>query len=145
MNTNEIAEKWSKHPIHHQHLRDAFKAAIEEATAQLQKELERRDKKLKELMEEWSKSDEELQALITTTASKCDWRGINFMKTKIKAPKGWRVMRKGTLLKTGDKFFHGGYWYCTKIAGFKVGWDESLEERSGGAAYIRRIKKGKKK
>jgi hypothetical protein len=57
---------------------------------------------------------------------------------KIKIPKGWRKLRKGTVIERGDKF---------KV---RVGWERSCwwGEQVGGPlclnTYIRRIKKGSK-
>lgn len=51
------------------------------------------------------------------------------MKTKIKIPNGWRVLRIGTMRKGGDKYFNCGKWIETTLL---------LSPIVGGLTYIRR-------
>lgn len=55
------------------------------------------------------------------------------MKSELKVPKGWRVLKKGTVIKEGDKFDSVGWW-DTGAIGKRVG------QKIGGVAsgcYIR--------
>jgi len=72
------------------------------------------------------------------------------MTTKIKAPKGWRVLGDGNILKPSDLRIPrlpspGPYsrlknYAPTKLAGERIGDNPSTTS----GVYIRRIKKGKK-
>ena len=60
----------------------------------------------------------------------------------MKIPKGWRKLRKGTIICEGDKFlfdFPKNQWLSTMAIGEKVGGGIVAME-----TYIRRIKKGTK-
>lgn len=59
------------------------------------------------------------------------------MKTP-KIPKGWHKLRKGTVIKQGDKVLSGRYWYLTGAQGSEV---ERHWFTQG--PYIRRIKPAK--
>ena len=65
------------------------------------------------------------------------------MKTKTdeRIPRGWRKLRRGTILREGDHFLtnHGKEHFHTMYVGDKV-W-ESMGTK---CTYIRRIKKGPK-
>lgn len=56
------------------------------------------------------------------------------MKPKIKVPKGWYRLRKGTVIKRGDKYWDLGIWFKTLCQGYIVG-DIEL---TGEGIYIRR-------
>jgi hypothetical protein len=54
---------------------------------------------------------------------------------QIKIPKGWRKLKKGTLIRQGDRFLDWrGRWISTRDQGWHVG-------ELNGAIYIRKITK----
>jgi hypothetical protein len=62
------------------------------------------------------------------------------MKQTIRPPKGWRILKPGTVIKKGDKFY--GYfeeaWMITSAQGTKV---RPPEKRVFVLAYARKIKR----
>ena len=76
-----------------------------------------------------------------------DHMANKIMKTKIKPPKGWRVLRANEKpnRNLGDRCVRlDGTTFLTHLKGIRFG-ASAMQEYISGVTYIRQIKKGKKK
>lgn len=61
----------------------------------------------------------------------------------MRLPKGYRLLRKGTRIKQGDKFWSSmSRWVTAVIVDIPVGWDECVKEP---LVYIRKMNQPKRK